>query len=146
MPFLYVYVCDLLEDLGHLVYRPCPMLVGLEKETNKRTVNWLQRHKNKLNEFSVDAQAVLMFFTPHKQTDREYGLDAERLEQLIARVLNLSSDQRAELQLWRKGPVHGDLAACVQQVMEKMTGVRIQSLPRDHHFRLRPLRPILTVP
>lgn len=126
MPFLYVYVCDLLEDLGCLVYRDCPMLVGLEKETNNRTVNWFKRHKNRLNEFSVDARAVMMFFHPEKHIDRDYGLDAERLEQLIARVLNLPRNLHTELQMWRNGPVYGDLAACVQRVMEKMAGVRIQ--------------------
>jgi DNA ligase-4 len=97
--------------------------VGLEKKTNDRTVQWFQRHRNHLNEFSVDARAVVMFFTPAKQTDRDYGLDAERLEQLIARVLGLSRNLHTELQMWRSGPAHGDLGACVKRVMEKMTSV-----------------------
>ena len=125
MPFLYVYVCDLLENLSELYSHDCPTLIGLEKKTNDRVVKWFQRHKNRLNEFSVDSRTVMMFFMPQKQTDRIYGLDVERLEQLIARVLGLSRELCADLQQWRQGPAHGDLGACVKRVMDKMTGVRI---------------------
>lgn len=124
MPFPYVYICDLLEELGHLVYRDRPMLVGLEKETNNRAVNWLTQHRRSLNEFSVDSAAVMMMFTPENWTDRDYGLDEGRLEQLIARVLNLPRDLHIELRMWRDGPAHEDLAVCVQRVMDKMTWVR----------------------
>jgi len=125
MPFLYVYVCDLLEHLGELYSHDCPTIIGLEKKTNDRTVKWLHRHRCRLNEFSVDARAVMMFFTPEKQTDRDYGLDVDRLEQLIARVLSLPRDLRTELHLWRKGASYGDLGACVKRVVDKMTWVRV---------------------
>ena len=61
---------------------------------------------------------------PQKQTDRDYGLDVGRLEQLVARVLGLPRDLHAELQLWRHGPLYGDLGACVKCVMDKMMAVR----------------------
>ena len=144
MPFLYVYVCDLLEKLSQLVDRDCPLLVGLEKETNRRIVDWLRQHRGSLNESSVDDQAVMLMFTPEKRTDRDYGLDSVRLEQLIARVLNLPRVLHLELQMWRNGPAHGDLAACVERVMAKMTWVsrfsethvtttfRSSSFPKNH--------------
>ncbi|KAG0646470.1 hypothetical protein D0Z07_7513 [Hyphodiscus hymeniophilus] len=128
MPFLYVYICDLLEQLGELHSPDCPTLIGLDKKTNDRTVKWFQRHQHRLNEFSVDASAVIRFFTPQKQTDRDYGLDGERLEQLIARVLGLPRHLHAELQLWRQGAVYGDLGACVKRVMDKLTWVATQAV------------------
>jgi hypothetical protein len=137
MPFLFVYVCDLLEQLGSIFYRDCPLLTGLEKETNRRTVNWLKQHRHRLNEFSVDSAAVMMFFTPEKYTDRDYGLDAERLGRLIARLLNLSRDLYADLQLWRERPGHGDLGACVQRVMDKSTSVSGYTRDYDVHLLLR---------
>lgn len=123
MPFLYVYVCDLLEQLAGLVYRDCPLLVGLKEKTNQFAIDWFRQHKGSLNEGGVDDQAVLASFMPEKRTDRDYGLDAERLEQLIARVLNLPRDLHCDLRLWRNGLAYGDLAACVERVMDKMSWV-----------------------
>ena len=123
MPFLYVYVCDVLEKLGELVYRDCPLLVGFKEKTNTIAVKWLSQHRCRLNEFSVDSQAVIGMLYPEQRTDRGYGLDAERLEQLIARVLNLPRNLHSELQVWRNGLAHGDLGACVERVMDKMTWV-----------------------
>jgi hypothetical protein len=123
MPFLYVYVCDVLEKLGELVYRDCPTLVGLKEKRNMIAIKWFGQHRSRLNEFSVDSQAVIRMLYPEQRTDRNYGLDAERLEQLIARVLNLPRNLHHELQMWRNGPAHGDLGACVERVMDKMTWV-----------------------
>jgi hypothetical protein len=125
MPFPFVYICDLLEKLAELVHRDVPMLTkALEKETNKRTLDWLLQHRKSLNDFSTDDQAVLSTFRPEQRMDRDYGLDAGRLEQLIARVLNLPRNLYVELQMWRREPRQGDLAFNVEQVMEKLTLVR----------------------
>jgi hypothetical protein len=123
MPFLYVYVCDLLEKLGELFYRGCPVHIGLDETINDIAVRWFRNHKNSLNQFSVDATAVMMMIFTPARTDRDYGLDAERLEQLISRVLNLPRDLCDELQMWRNHSTNGDLAACLEGVMNKMTRV-----------------------
>lgn len=154
MPFPYIYVCDLLEKLAGLVYRDRPLLDELKEKTNQFAVDWFRQHRASLNASSVDDQAVLASFMPEKRTDREYGLDAAGLEQLIARVLNLPRDLHGELRLWRDGLAYGDLAACVERVMDKMTWVSISFRLKSSRCFVFPfpspsrglyLRPLLTV-
>ena len=131
MPFLFVYVCDLLEKLEELFSHACPVPIGLDERINDITVRWFRSHKNNLNRFSVDALAVAMMICTPARTDRDYGLDAERLEQLISRVLNLPRDLRDEIQMWHNGPAQSDLGACLATIMKKMSPVRRLTAPQQ---------------
>lgn len=119
MGFPFAWVCDLLEDLGKLAC--APLLENIKKkQTNDKIVAWLRSHCNRLNAHDTDADAVILTFKPETKTDRDYGLDARSLEQIIARALNLPRKHVRTLQMWRQGPVRGDLALCVEKVLEDM--------------------------
>lgn len=125
MPFPFVYVCDLLEDLEHLSRRDTPLLPkDLDYRTTEITLRWLKHHRNLLDATSTDDDAVILTFQPEKRVDRVYGLDTLALEQVIARVLNLPKQHYQDLKQWRHEPPSGDLASCVERVMENMATVR----------------------
>jgi hypothetical protein len=121
MPFPFVYVCDLLEDLSHLSNRVIPLLPkDLEYRTTETTLRWLKRHRNILDAASTDADCVILTLQPEKRSDRVYGLDAIALEQIIARVLNLLKQHCRDLQGWRPDNSADDLASCVERVMKNL--------------------------
>jgi hypothetical protein len=60
-------------------------------------------------------------------------LDADSLEQVIARVLNLPKKQLQDLRRWRHEPIAGDLAACVERVLESMADVSEPLAPRFNY-------------
>ena len=125
MPFPFVYVCDLLEDLAHLIHRDLPLLPkDVHHQTTETTLRWLKLHRSRLDAAATDDDAVILTLQPEKRTDRVYGLDAFALEQVVARVLNLPKQHHLDLQTWRHDPAKGDLAACVERVMENMAAVR----------------------
>ncbi len=124
MPFPFVYVCDLLQELERLFTRDVPLLPGHHREElREKTSRWFRRHYRRLDEQGTDFRAVLSMFQPQNMTDRVYGVDASRLESIIARALNLTQAQYFSLQKWRSEPINGDLAVRVCQVMENMQGV-----------------------
>jgi hypothetical protein len=124
MPFPFVYVCDLLEDLANLYNRVIPLLPkDLDHRTTEITLRWLKHHRNLLDAAATDDDCVILTLQPEKRADRVYGLDAFALEQIVARVLNLPKQHYQDLQRWRHGPAEGDLASCVERVMENMAAV-----------------------
>jgi hypothetical protein len=124
MPFPFVYVCDLLEDLACLVARDLPLLPkDLDHKTTETTIRWFKLHRSRLDAAATDDDAVLLTLTPDRRSDRIYGLDSLGLEQVVARVLNLPKRHHQDLQRWRCEPAKGDLAACVERVMENLTAV-----------------------
>jgi hypothetical protein len=119
MPFPFVYLCDLLNDLERPYLRNTPLLPkDLTKYTKDKVIYWLRLHRDRLNAFSTDSQAVMSMLQPENQTDRVYGLDSGSLELVIARALCLPRQHYQELQKWKTEPLGGDLAACVNRVME----------------------------
>ncbi|KIM99558.1 hypothetical protein OIDMADRAFT_146213 [Oidiodendron maius Zn] len=125
MPFPFVYVCDLLEDLRHLYNHVMPLLPkDLDQRTTEITLRWLKRHRGLLDATATDDDCVILTLQPEKRTDRIYGLDEWSLENIIARVLNLPKRHCQDLQRWRNGPAQGDLASCVERVMENMAHVK----------------------
>jgi hypothetical protein len=52
-----------------------------------------------------------------------YGLNAESLELVLARVLNLSRNQYVELRRWEENPEYGDLSVCLHRIMGNMKNV-----------------------
>lgn len=124
MPFLFVYVCDLLEKLEIPFLREVGFLPGpLREYLRKHVSHWFTQHCSRLDAFSTDAQAVLSMLKPHNQVDRVYGIDPGKLELVIARALSLSKLQYLELQKWRSDPLGRDLAFFVQQVMKAINSV-----------------------
>jgi hypothetical protein len=125
MPFPFVYVCDLLDDLARLATRESPLLPKVfEQTTTETTLRWLKLHRSRLDAAATDDHAVLSTLQPEKTSDRVYdGLDVFGLEQVVARILNLPKQFHRDLQRWRHEPAKGDLATCVERVMESMAAV-----------------------
>jgi hypothetical protein len=125
MPFPFVYVCDLLEDLARLSNRESPLLPKVfHHATTETTLKWLKLHRSRLDAAATDDDAVILTLQPEKRTDRVYeGLDSFGLEQVIARVLNLPKRHFQDLQRWRHEPAKGDLATCVERVVNNMAAV-----------------------
>lgn len=118
MPLPFVYVCDLLDALEKIAIRDPPHLPrDLEHFINNITVSWLQNHRRKID-CETDANALTAVLFPERTADRVYDLDAKKLEQIIARVLGVSNETRLQLQRWRHESHCGDLAVCVQRVMQ----------------------------
>lgn len=124
MPFLFVYVCDLLEKLEIPFLREVGFLPGTLREyLRKHVKHWFTQHCGRLDAFSTNAQAVLSMLRPHHQVDRIYGIESEHLELIIARSLSLSKLQFLEIQKWRSDPLERDLGFFVQQVMKDANSV-----------------------
>jgi hypothetical protein len=126
MPFKFAYLCDLLQTLEYPYARDTVIIESRVKEyTQKEIVNWLQRYRKSLDEFATDDAAVMMMLRPEEWKDRDFGLDTDGLEHLLARALALTRAQCAELQKWRTESYNGDLGVCVERVMgtlERVSG------------------------
>jgi hypothetical protein len=124
MPFPFVYVCDLLEKLERPFLRQVPLLPrDLRQYTLDLIMDFFKTFRDRLNLENTDDQAVLSMLQPENETDRVYGLDAESLELVLARVLNLSRHQYVELRIWKENPEYGDLSVCLHRVMGNMKNV-----------------------
>jgi hypothetical protein len=118
MPFPFVYLCDLLDDLERPHLRQVPLLAHHSRSHAKDTiVRWLKTHRYKLDDFNTDGRAVISMLRPEIQTERQYQLDSGRLELVIARTLQLSKEQYADLRKWQTEPLRGDLGTCVSRVL-----------------------------
>jgi len=138
MPFPFVYVCDLLQELERLFTRDVPLLPSHHREElREETSRWFRRHYRRLDQQGTDSGAVLSMFRPQNVTDRVYGVDASRLESVIARALSLTQAQYFLLQKWRSKPINGDLAVRVCEVMENMEGVSNETKDPRVHLRIR---------
>lgn len=63
---------------------------------------------------------------PEKWVDRDFGMDIQSAERMLARVLGLNRSQVIELRRPRTEPYNGDLGAFVERVvvsMEKVSGI-----------------------
>jgi hypothetical protein len=134
MPFPFVYVCDLLEKLERPLLRQIPLLPSdLRRYTLDTIMDFFKTFRDRLNLENTDDQAVLSVLQPENETDRVYGLDADNLELVLARVLSLSRQQYLELRRWKQNPEEGDLAVCLHRIMGNMKNVS----RFDHSFDSR---------
>ncbi len=127
MPFRFVHICDLLDVLEKPFLRNVPFLArDLAAHNRRHIIGWFKQHRRNLDHFNTSPEVVLSMLQPDKQMDRDYGLDKDALERIIARVLSLSRQQYSELQKWRHSPHDGDFAACVSRVIDSMGHVSLR--------------------
>lgn len=122
MPFQFVYICDLLEDLERIVTRDPPLLSKeVEKQQSSTILNWFKSHRRRLDAFNTDSDAVLSTLLPQRTTDRCYGLSIKELKRILARILSLSQKQLAQLKNWQCQSSGGDLALFVYQILDDVS-------------------------
>lgn len=135
MPFLFVYVCDLLDELERPHLQDVPLLPPvLKARTMELVMRWLKRHKKDLGDFNTCSHAAISMLRPDFRTDHDYDLDAESLELVIARVLRLSREDYVKLHRWQTHPHLCDLGSCVETVRGGLSGV-------SGHHRSQEMRP-----
>lgn len=115
--FPFIYVCDLLERLW-LLHHARLVYSDLRAKTESQITAWWRQHSRRLAEAQTDLDAVVRCLRPQKTQGWEYGLDAQRLQQIIARALALSQPRVQSLQQWQEASSRLDLAACVEIVMQ----------------------------
>ncbi|KAL3422866.1 DNA ligase 4-like protein 1 [Phlyctema vagabunda] len=85
------------------------------------------QHRQRINAFDTDQDAIIRSLWVGRATGRVYGLDPKRLEQIIARALALPTAMWIELQKWELSHRDGDLAACVERVMTATSGAAVRA-------------------
>lgn len=116
MPFRYTWICDLLQAIEDIECRDPPYLPDRKRKALRLAVqDWVRKHRNTLDHPNTDATAILSILLPHTRTDRVYGIQAPRLQKLVARCLNLTLRKAEELGRWRDA-TQGDLGACLERL------------------------------
>ncbi|KAK4239681.1 hypothetical protein C8A03DRAFT_32283 [Achaetomium macrosporum] len=111
MPFLFSYVCDLLQ----LVEDNHNARSGLR--SNAAIIqDWFSGHQGLLHR-DHNSGALLSALLPEKRTDRVYCLGAKRLQAIIGRALGLGRSRIAELRRWQNPGACVDLAECVESIL-----------------------------
>ena len=69
MPFPFVYVCDLLEQLAQLITHHPPLLPKvLDNSTAEAALKWLREYRHLLDAATTDDDAVMRMFQPGQLT------------------------------------------------------------------------------
>ena len=78
----------------------------------------MHKHKVSVDSTDVDAAVILSSLLPARRTDRVYGLQADRLTQVLRRSLSLGAGRWQQLEQWRI-PGRGDLGDCVERIQQQ---------------------------
>ncbi|KAL2019635.1 hypothetical protein VTK56DRAFT_9450 [Thermocarpiscus australiensis] len=114
MPFLFSYVCDLLQRLeDNRVAR-----TGLR--SNATIIqDWFRGHQAQLYRNDHSSAALLSALLPEKRTDRVYFIREKKLQIVIGRALGLGRSRIAQLRRWSKPEARVDLAECVESILKE---------------------------
>lgn len=112
MPFLFSYVCDLLQTLddnqrAETVLKPPAQII---KE-------WFAKHRSLINRDDHDDTALLSTLFPEKRTDEVFRYGLGRLERTIGRGLGLGRTRKEELGRHQDPQWGMDLAECVERIL-----------------------------
>ena len=119
MPLLFKHVCDLLSAFEELSARDPPYLSTIKYEKQKATLShWLCFHGVAIHTPANIIVALLSTILPAKRADRVYNIQNSRLASLLKRCLSLGVERQRILDQW-KVPGRGDLADCVERVMQQ---------------------------
>ncbi|KAK0739580.1 hypothetical protein B0T21DRAFT_362899 [Apiosordaria backusii] len=114
MPFLFSYICDLLQKLeDNRTARS-----GVKTPT-AIIQDWFQFHKGLLHRDDFNTAALLSALLPEKRTDRVYNIREKKLQILIGRGLILGRSRIAQLGRWTRPEAGVDLAECVEGILKE---------------------------
>ncbi|CAG8973172.1 hypothetical protein HYALB_00008764 [Hymenoscyphus albidus] len=89
----------------------------LKTYTENQTLQWFKNHRDRLDEFATNHDAVMAMLRPETWVGREYLGDEEDLEPFLWRAIQFSRPERAELHKWKTYPSTGDLGAQVGRIL-----------------------------
>ncbi|KAL2127640.1 hypothetical protein VTI74DRAFT_10371 [Chaetomium olivicolor] len=114
MPFLFSYVCDLLQRLedNRLARSGLKSNVTIIQE-------WFRGHQVLLHRDDHNSAALLSALLPEKRTDRIYFIREKKLQAIIGRALGLGRSRIAELGRWSNPEASADLAECVESILRQ---------------------------
>jgi DNA ligase-4 len=114
MPFLFSYVCDLLQSLDN-------NRLARSGLRSKATIiqDWFSGHQAQLYRDELDTAALLSALLPEKRTDRVYFLREKKLQTVIGRALGLGRSRIAQLGRWSNPEARVDLAECVESILNE---------------------------
>lgn len=114
MPFLFSYVCDLLQRLEDNRHARS----GLR--SNATIIQeWFRGHQAQLYRDDHNSAALLSALLPEKRTDRVYFIREKKLQTIIGRALGLGRSRIAELGRWSNPEARVDLAECVAGILKE---------------------------
>lgn len=119
MPLPFSEICLLFQRLEDIELHQPPLLPALKAAKIKEVVEvWFKSRRQRIDELNVAGGiAFLSTLLPERRTDRVYGIQAASLCRTLGRVLLLPVSGRADLEAYKK-PNFGDLASCLERVME----------------------------
>ncbi|KAK4043441.1 hypothetical protein C8A01DRAFT_12956 [Parachaetomium inaequale] len=114
MPFLFSYVCDLLQRLED------NRLARSGLRTNAAIVQeWFRGHHGLLYRDDHSSAPLLSALLPEKRTDRVYFIREKKLQTIVGRALGLGRSRIAELGRWSNPDARADLADCVESILRQ---------------------------
>ncbi|QIX01603.1 hypothetical protein AMS68_007120 [Peltaster fructicola] len=120
MALAFSEVCAFFEYLEVLETAQPALLPADKSDRLKSTTEaWFKSHRNVLDKLDTpSAIALLSTLLPEKRPDRVYGTQTTSLGRILSRSLGLGTAQSRAL-LAYKEPGRGDLATCLQRVIDR---------------------------
>ncbi|KAK4157602.1 hypothetical protein C8A00DRAFT_40028 [Chaetomidium leptoderma] len=114
MPFLFSYVCDLLQRLED------NRLARSGLRSNATVIReWFRGHQGLLSRDDHNSAVLLSALLPEKRADRVYFIREKKLQIIIGRALGLGRSRIAELGRWSNPEARADLADCVESILKQ---------------------------
>jgi DNA ligase-4 len=131
MPFLFSYVCDLLQRLED------NRLARTGLKSNATIIQeWFRAHHGLLHRDDHNNAALLSALLPEKRTDRAYFVREKKLQIIVGRALGLGRSRIAELGRWSIPEARADLAGCVESILKQTVRYGLEF--RDRIFETDP--------
>lgn len=112
MPFLFAYVCDLLQRLDD------NQRARASQKNNSNIIDqWFLSHRGLLLRADFNAAPLLSTLLPEKRTDRVYSIQSRSLSRVIGRCLGIGLSRIKELERWRVPGSGVDLGDCVERIL-----------------------------
>jgi DNA ligase 4 len=119
MPFLFTWVCELLQSLENDIKRRRG-----QRGEEAIVEEWFARYRQELDDDDTDKCALLSTLLPERRTDRVFGIKERSLQPKIARACGLGHSRLRELSRWTVSGSGLDLAECAEAILQQTPNVR----------------------
>lgn len=119
MPFLFTWVCELLQSLENDIKRRRG-----NRGEQAIVEDWFARYRQELDDDGTDKCALLSTLLPERRTDRVFGIKEKTLQPKIARACGLGHSRVKELSRWTNPGSGLDLAECAEEIFQQTPSVR----------------------